>query len=241
MNAPEANALGRRIADLLESGRVLEAHSLLSPVLGERTPFRYLDRIGAAAGVAPLPATNRFLATIAAESTEGGWVIIGAVLGQQLQRDWIGAFARCRSMAVAADVWYGADILGERLPGPALLSDLVRSLPLLSPWRSDDNRWVRRMVGVAVHLWAKRTRGASEHVAQARDLLAFLEPMFEEWEMDATKGVGWGLKTLGRYYPDLMAEWLPLQVGRRHRALMLRKALTYLPEEQRQRIRRTAR
>ena len=117
MNASEANALGQRIAGLLQDGQVVEAHSLLSPVLGERTPFRYLDRIGAAAGAAPLPTTHRFLDTIAAESAEGGWVIIGAVLGRQLQRDWIGAFARCRSMAVAADVWYGADILGERLPG----------------------------------------------------------------------------------------------------------------------------
>jgi hypothetical protein len=54
--------------------------------------------------------------------------------------------------------------------------------------------------------------------------------------MDAVKGVGWGLKTLGRYYPDLVAEWLPRQVIRRHRALMLRKALTYLSDEQRTRV-----
>ena len=32
--------------------------------------------------------------------------------------------------------------------------------------------------------------------------------MFEEWEMDAVKGVGWGLKTLGKHYPDLVADWL---------------------------------
>jgi len=29
-----------------------------------------------------------------------------------------------------------------------------------------------------------------------------------------------------------MADWLAQQIGRRHRALMLRKALTYLSEEQ---------
>jgi hypothetical protein len=50
--------------------------------------------------------------------------------------------------------------------------------------------------------------------------------------------VGWGLKTLGRYYPDLMADWLAQQVGRRHRALMLRKALTYLSDAQRARATR---
>jgi hypothetical protein len=63
--------------------------------------------------------------------------------------------------------------------------------------------------------------------------------MFEEWDMRAVKGVGWGLKTLGRYYPDLVADWLATEVvagERRHRALMLRKALTYLSETQRQRV-----
>ena len=62
--------------------------------------------------------------------------------------------------------------------------------------------------------------------------------MFEEWEMDAVKGVGWGLKTLGRHYPDLVANWLAQKIfsrQRRYRALMLRKALTYLSDEQRAR------
>jgi hypothetical protein len=53
--------------------------------------------------------------------------------------------------------------------------------------------------------------------------------------MKAAKGVGWGLKTLGKHYPDLLVEWLPRQLPRRHRAVMERKALTYLSEEQRQR------
>jgi hypothetical protein len=94
-------------------------------------------------------------------------------------------------------------------------------------------------VGVAIHFWAKRSRRAPELAPRAKALLDFLEPMFEEWEMDAVKGVGWGLKTLGRYYPGLLADWLVEQVvhqRRRHRALMLRKAVTYLPDEQRERL-----
>jgi len=159
-------------------------------------------------------------------------------LGQQLDRDSVDAFARCREYIIAADVWYAADILGERVPGPALVADLQPALDLLAPWREDANRWVRRTVGVAVHFWAKRSRGAAEHTAQAEALLALLEPMFEEWDMDAVKGVGWGLKTLGRHYPDRVADWVAQQVvhrQRRHRALMLRKALTYLSDEQRAR------
>ncbi len=230
MKTKKARELGARIAALVRVGRMDQACALLSPVLAERTPFRLLGLIGEAVGAGPLGEVNRFLERVAAARTEGGWVVIGKALGQQLERDAAGAFDRCRGYIVAADVWYGADILGERVPGPALVADFRPALELLAPWREDANPWVRRTVGVAVHFWAKRARG--ERAAEAETLLAFLEPMFGEWEMDAVKGVGWGLKTLGKYYPDLVAGWLPHQVGRPHRALMLRKALTYLAEEQ---------
>jgi hypothetical protein len=238
MKTKEARELGKRIAALVQAGQIAQAYALLAPVLAERTPFRLLNRIGEAVGARPLGAANDFLERIAADKTEGGWVVIGSALGAQLERDPEGAFAHCHDFIVAADVWYATDILGERVPGPALLADFQPALDLLAFWREDANRWVRRTVGVAVHFWAKRSRGAAEHTAQAEALLAFLEPMFEEWEMDAVKGVGWGLKTLSRHYPDLVADWVAQQVvqrQRRHRALMLRKALTYLSDEQRAR------
>jgi 3-methyladenine DNA glycosylase AlkD len=239
MRAKEADELGAQVAALAHRGQEKQAYSLLVPVLAERTPFRLLDRVGRAIGAGPLPETHAFLARIASGRTEGGWVVIGSALGQQLERDLDGALARCQAFVKAADVWYGADILGERVPGPALVARFEPSLVRLAPWREEANRWVRRTAGVAVHFWAKRSQGAPEQRPHAEALLAFLEPMFGEWELDAAKGVGWGLKTLGRHYPDLVADWLAVQVmqrQRRHRALMLRKAMTYLPEEERARV-----
>jgi 3-methyladenine DNA glycosylase AlkD len=236
MKTQEARELGERVAALVQTGQMTQAYALLSPVLAERTPFPLLGRIGEAIGAGPLEGVNAFLERIAAAKTEGGWVVIGSALGKQLDRDLAAAFARCRDFIIAGDVWYAADILGERVPGPALVADFQTALDLLAPWREDANHWVRRAVGVSVHFWAKRSRGAAEHTAQAEALLAFLEPMFEEWEMDAVKGVGWGLKTLGKHYPDLVADWVAQQVvhrQRRHRTLMLRKALTYLSDEHR--------
>jgi 3-methyladenine DNA glycosylase AlkD len=240
MKTRQARELGQRIATLVQTGQADQAYALLAPVLAGRTPFRLLGHIGQAIGAGPLETANAFLERIAAAGTEGGWVVIGTTLGAQLERDLAGAFARCRNFIVAGDVWYAADILGERVPGPALVAHFQPSLALLTPWREDANRWVRRTVGVSVHFWATRSRGAAEHAPRAEALLALLEPMFEEWNMDVVKGVGWGLKTLGRHYPDLVAGWLAQQVvpgQRRHRALMLRKALTYLSDEQRARAR----
>ena len=108
------------------------------------------------------------------------------------------------AFVVQADVWYAADILAERVPGPALVMDFPRALSLFGHGR-DPSRWVRRATGVAVHYWAKRSRGVKELAPMAEAPLGLLEPMFEERGIDAVKGVGWGLKTLGKHYP-----WSPV-------------------------------
>lgn len=239
MNAREAREAGERIAAVVRAGQSGKAYALLAPILAQRTPFRLLDLIGAAAGRAPLTSVNAFLDCIAVERTEGGWVVIASALAAQLGRDPDGAFARCRRYIAAGDAWYVPDIIGERVPGPALLDDFEGTLDRLAPWRGDENRWVRRTVGVAVHFWAKRTRGDAEAMPQARALLAFLEPLFTEQDLDAAKGAGWALKTLGRYYPDVLVEWLGPQLIRHrgaYRAVMLRKALTYLSPAERARV-----
>jgi hypothetical protein len=236
MRAQEAKELGNCIAALVQAGEIVQAHDLLSPVLAQRTPFDKLGRIGAIVGDGRLEATNTFLDLIAADKTEGGWVVIGCALARQLDRDPKEAFARCQAFIIAGDVWYAADTMGERVPGQALVDHFQPALELLTPWREHEDAWVRRAVGVAAHFWAKRSRGEPEHAARAAELLALLEPMFEEWDMRAVKGVGWGLKTLGRFYPELVTAWLPGQLSRRHRSLMLRKALTYLSDEGRARV-----
>jgi 3-methyladenine DNA glycosylase AlkD len=233
MKVKEAGELGQRIAERVRDGRTVEAYALLSPVLAQRTPFELLRCIGEPIGAGPLEPVNAFLERTAAGGTEGGWVVIAKVLEGQLSRDLAGALDRCRRFIIAADVWYAADVLGEGVVGQALVQHSEPALNLLPPWRQDASPWVRRAVGTGAHFWAKRSRGAVELAGQAKALLAFLEPMFEEWDMIAVKGVGWGLKTLGRHYPDLMADWLSRQAGRKHRALMLRKARTHVSEAQR--------
>jgi 3-methyladenine DNA glycosylase AlkD len=242
MNSQEATSTGNEVVNLVEAGRGVEALQRLRPILETRMRFALLDRIGAPIGKGEPRLVNEFLDQIAAGKRMGGWPIIGSALRQQLERDLQGVFERCRSYIIQGDVWYATDILGERVPGPALVDHFDSGLSVLAPWREDQNRWVRRAVGVSTHFWAKWSRGDPEKATQADELLAFLEPMFGEQDMDAIKGIGWGLKTLGKYYPDLTAEWLRRQVARRpYRALMLRKALTYLPPEQRASIEKTTR
>jgi hypothetical protein len=250
MKAAEARDLGARLAALIEAGEAGEAGkagkageaaeaqavALLRPVLGRRVPFPALGIIGGVVGGGPLEPVNAFLDRVVAERAMGGWVVIGAALRAQLARDPLGALQRARDAVVAADVWYGADILGERVPGQALVDACGPTLARLRSWRTDENRWVRRAIGVAVHVWAKRARG--RRGAEGRAILTFLEPMLAEADLDAVKGIGWGLKTIGQHAPDLLVAWLARQVARGwrpRRQLLLDKALTYLTPAQRRR------
>jgi hypothetical protein len=117
LNTREAQDLGKRIGELVQSGEVRKAYTLLAPVLAERTPFRILGRIGEAIGAESVDKVNGFLDHIAAHKTEGGWVIVGCALGEQLGRDLPGAFARCRNFIIAAGN-YSARILRLRAAHP---------------------------------------------------------------------------------------------------------------------------
>lgn len=236
MKAREALALGHSISSQLQANQKDQAFALLAPILDERTPFAMLRRIGGEIGRNPLERIDPFLARIAATHAEGGWPVISGVLAAQLGQDLSGSLGRCRSLIQEADVWYAADTLGEWVAGQALVDHFQPTLDLLLPWREDPNAWIRRAIGTSTHYWAKRSRGEEKLIPQAEILLSFLEPLFEEWEMIAVKGIGWGLKTLGKFYPDLLFPWLTKQVvqsQRPYRALMLRKATTYLSEAQR--------
>jgi hypothetical protein len=236
MNLQEARDLGAQAAALVHSGETSRAMALLSPILAQRVKFPLLGEIGKRIGERPLESTNAFLPHIAATRTEGGWPIIGMALNAQLERDLAGAMERCRGYTIEGDVWYCADILGERVPGPGLLMDFKPVLNILKSWREDENRWVRRTVGIATHYWAKRAKGDLDRVEQVKQMLNLLEPLFTEREINAVKGIAWGLKTIGRYYPDLLTDWLATEIvptERKHRAIMLRKALTFLTPEQR--------
>jgi hypothetical protein len=242
MNIRSADDLGRRAAGFLEARRPDQALDLLAPILSRRVSFRLLDRIGARLGEGPFAPTNALLERIARGKPMGGWPLIGSALAAQIGADPEGALERCRGFIVLGDAWYAADTLAERVPGAALVTDFERALSVLRRWRSDPNRWVRKSCGVAVHLWTKRARGEPRRRPKVKRLLAFLALMFTEEDPDAAKGVGWALKTIGRHYPETLTPWLVRQAGRPHsyRALILRKAATYLPPADRNSVYKAA-
>jgi hypothetical protein len=169
----------------------------------------------------------------------GGWAVIGSALGRRISSELFETLGLTHEFIILSDVWYGTDILGERVLGPALVGRFEPVLEAIYSWRFDENHWVRRSVGVGVHFFAKRSKGSQGKLSEVQALLDFLAPMFSERDIHAIKGIGWGLKALGRYYPEIVAAWLIELIciqNRSYRALMLNKSLTYLPNAQSIRI-----
>lgn len=95
MRTRQADEFGRRISELVTAGKTTEAHAHLAPVLAQRTPFSLRVRVGRQVDNSPWRRMDPFLEKAAAAGTEGGWVVMGGVLGGAgLHQDFRGAFAR---------------------------------------------------------------------------------------------------------------------------------------------------
>ncbi len=240
MKTSDARIIADRISEFLRVGEYIEAEKEILPVLQTKTAFRLLDIIGEKIGAEISESNPHFIYKLASERTMGGWVVIASALRVLFKNNPVYAIKQTRLYTIQADTWYGTDIFGERVPGPALLSGFDETLNLIRPWRVDPNRWVRRMTGVAIHYWAKQAHGREIYAMQVTNLLEFIEPMYGEKNVDAVKGIGWGLKTLGKYYPYEVSEWLMIQNKKPHSALMQRKAMKYLPVDLREKCMGTA-
>ena len=84
MRAKEAHQLGIEIATLIQRDQIEISYTRLAPALAQRTPFPMLERISTPNGRLSLASGRAFADRIAAENTEGGWVVIGVIMWEQI-------------------------------------------------------------------------------------------------------------------------------------------------------------
>ncbi len=237
MTRREARELAEKCLELLAAGQEEAAPEALASLLCAKVPFPILDLVGKTLGENGKQEQQRLLALfdrLVQTGAMGAYVIVGQGLIAVNDVDLRLSFARAREYIVRGDAWYVADIIGERPLGHGLPTHFDEAVGLLEGFTGDANHWARRSVGVAVHFFAKRVRDAPVRI---RRLLALLAPLIEEQDTAALKGIGWGLKTIGRYYPDLLVPFLRRELAtKRPRRLLLRKATTYLDEAVREEI-----
>lgn len=225
----DADAVASKAEALIRDGELEKACDILDPLAFGRTKFPILDRAGMRLGQASLrnavflEALDRMIS----RGSIGYYVIVGSALAQRLGSNMVTCLEKTAEYIIKAENWAKCDSIAERVWGEALVCNFPQAYKYLVRMRDHDNRWIRRAIGVAVHYFTKRKPTAT---AELRKLLVLLAPELGEREYDAIKGIGWGLKTIGKYQPKLLTKFLENHVKQVHPTkLMLKKATTYLP------------
>jgi 3-methyladenine DNA glycosylase AlkD len=224
----------------IESGQIDRVWDKLLSVLNERTAFQMLDIIGSKLGESALSHKSKYLEffdLLSAKKLMGGYVIIAQSLISLLQDDCMECFEKAKEYMIEGDEWYVCDTFGERILGYAMIDHFDKTRSLFQEFVCDDNHWVRRSVGVAAHFFAKRCRDDKRDDRKAAEILELLTPQICERDIRILKGIGWGLKTLGRYYPELLVPYMKTQISDKQiSAVIIRKCVTYLDEVSRNEI-----
>lgn len=155
---------------------------------------------------------------------------MGQGLAQFFEENLKASLLKAKQVIIKGKTWYVCDILGERVFGQALVNHFDDALAVLEQMIKDENQAVRRSIGVSVHFFAKRKPNDVENMK--RLFVGLLLPLVEDKRVFVVKGTGWGLKTIGRYQPELVVEFLrEILDTKKISKLMLRKATKYLGPE----------
>ncbi len=130
----------------------------------------------------------------------GSSVIAGKLLQLHLPHNLPEAFTLATEGIIRGDKWYHCDHLGERVFGHGLLTAYPRAFPLLTDTLQHKNHWIRRAVGVATHYATKK----GLPVTQVESTLTLLLSQADTRDYQVQRGLGWGLKTIAKFHPQLM-------------------------------------
>jgi 3-methyladenine DNA glycosylase AlkD len=226
LSRDERELLAEKVVSAVVSNT--DAFPILQPILDFKCPFRQLDDIGARIGKGLKNRPDLFFKlcdTIVEYNAMSGFVIVGHALIMGLPYTFDRVMEKSREYIIQGDVWYVCDIIGERSIGYAVVNHFDKSIPWLKKFLEDENTWIKRSAGVAIHFFSKRVLSEPE---KTKMLLQVVEPYLEEKQTDVVKGIGWGLKTIGRHHPDLLMAFMEKQKGRDMSKILVRKAFKYV-------------
>jgi 3-methyladenine DNA glycosylase AlkD len=233
LSREEIDYIAQRVVDACVCEEYGVALHVLKPILDEKCPFSRLDLLGKRIGQVGTEEYEKLLAAfdeIIEYNAMGSYVIVSQALVWFLPSHLEGVMRKSREYIIKGDTWYVCDIIGERSLGRAVVNHFDEILPWLERFLDDENRWVNRSAGVAIHFFSKRVVDKPE---KTQKLLHVLEPHITEKQIDVVKGIGWGLKTIGRYHPDLLVTFLTSQSENKGKIsrLLIKKAVKYLEKE----------
>mgnify|MGYP001954852224 CR=1 FL=1 len=135
--------------------------------------------------------------------TEGGNVIIGKLLQQNLKNDSKQSFEKATEYIADADIWYVCDIIGERVFGYSLLHQPEITIPVVQKLSNHPSNWVIRSLGAGIHYSIKK--GLDKQ--NVNTLFQLLLSMANTKDKEIRQGIGWAAKTTARFHPEIIDQF----------------------------------
>lgn len=153
--------------------------------------------------IIPVKNQIKFLDSVINLKTIGGNVIAGIMLQSRLPKHFSESFNCAVNYICFGDEWYVCDIIGERVFGYALLTQPEKTIPLLNKFKKHYNDWIIRSIGVATHYAVKKGL-KKKYVEQ---MFTVLLSMSHTTNFHIKKGVGWGVKTIAKFHPEIVEKY----------------------------------
>ncbi|MCK4547275.1 MAG: DNA alkylation repair protein [Candidatus Eisenbacteria sp.] len=231
----EEKLSSQRAAELaLECGVHLAADNLdafwgcLQPVLKAKISDESLALFGEILGEQASKDPERYFRAfdeMVEKKSQGCYVIVAKALSRMLETHLEQCCDHARDYIAQGESFEVSDYVGQGVLGQALVKYFDQTVGVLDKLSHDESRWVRRSVGAAVQFFSEEVRDADRN----QRLLELTLPLMATDDDVVLKGVGWGLKTIGRYHPKLLEKFLKTHIGRREISLaVVKKAVAYL-------------
>ncbi len=154
-----------------------------------------------------------------------------AVLERDVRKLEVADLALVEDLLRRSRTWALVDWLCTKVAAPLVERDPVAAESTLRRWSTDSDFWIRR-ASMLAQLPALRAGGGDFEL-----FASFASAMIEEKEFFIRKTIGWVLREVSKKRPRLAYEFLAAHVGEMS-GLSFREGSKYLPEEQRDELRR---
>lgn len=133
----------------------------------------------------------------------GSDVIAGKLLQLRLARHYDESMLKAAEYIVSGGNWLSCDTIAERVFGYALLVKPGKTIPVLKQLSVNENKWIVRAVGVAVHYAVKK--GLTKTYADR--MFCLLQSLAVTTDFHTKKGIGWAAKTTAKFHPDIIRRY----------------------------------
>ncbi len=138
---------------------------------------------------------------MAERETDSAYNLTSLIMGGMLPQRMKECFDRSRIYLSDTERWFSSDVYASHVVCEGLKFDFTRAVEYLHDFVNHSSIWVKRCVGIAVHHYARQVRDMPERISVLLDLI---KNVMGEKDVRVAKGVGWGLRSIGEFYPETL-------------------------------------